>query len=498
MNTRVTVRTDSQNVSSSINFEKRIPSWIVWTQCACFAVLYAIWNYPLTNFLSDLCMIVGALLSTYILYINRGFFKTKQSIPFWLLILLLVWIVFHLLFLSNSFSLQLRELTSIWKRVSIAIIFALGLGIALMNTRPRMGYWTLFYFGMIMPMIIYFFKYYIEINSSDWGWAIPEYLKLHEFRVNSFYMYKVDYSSFIVPVVAISLGELMCNLRKNKIFIMTNLFYVLIISLCLYQFSLENIKNAVAYSMILISIFFILIFKIESVKLMSNYLKKKSPNSNLLNLILICLLGILLLIFLVKHIEQNQSWKSLLADSKVALKVDHFDHWKYWGAKGYPKNEMDNTVSASNYERIAWARVGLSLLWENPIGYGLAENSFGYFAKRNWPDSRLLQSHSGWLDLGLGIGVPGIFLLLSVFFIVVYRIIHIANVNIELNTQNEAAKDWAVRLSWVLGSIFLIWCTSEVSLKIYIITLFFWISLALGASISINKKTAAIDLFFNK
>lgn len=480
MNKEVSGCHDNRVDLSSHYLKNTIPSWIVWTQCICFAVLYGIWNYPLTNFLSDLCMIVGALLSVYILYINRDFFRTKQAIPFWLLVLLLVWIVFHFLFLSNSFTLQLRELTNIWKRVVIGIIFGLGFGIALANSKPKKGYWILFYMGMTMPALIFLSRYGLNIIATHYGSNLPEYFVLHSNRDSVFYMYKTDHSAFLLPTVAITLAQLSRNFLGGRIFTIANFIYCLVLMSVLTIFYLVDIKNGMAYSAILIFAFLFFTIRRSLAKLDRKNLQIESLKKSLVGLFAAFLLGFFLWTFLGHHIEKNPSWKSIWVDSQLAVQVDQIDAWKYWGGKGYPINEYGKSVARTNYERIAWGVIGLRLLQENPFGYGLAENSFGYLTKLKWPDSLLLQSHSGWLDLALGIGIPGVGLILTTLGLVLFGATKKKRLCIGFGSQDI----WCSRLLWVLWSLLLLWITSEISFKIYIIALLFWVAFGIGLMFS--------------
>jgi hypothetical protein len=476
MNIAVHSQSDQQPISSNQGVGKVIPAWIIWTQCVCFAILYSIWNYPLTNFLGDLCMIIGALLSVYILYINRSFFKTKQAIPFWLLICLLVWIVFHLVFLSNNYPLQLRELTSIWKRVVIAIIFALGFGMALVSSPSKKGYWVLFYLGMLMPALIFLAKYFLNTNAASWGVTVPEYLRLYTSHSESpFYMYKTDYVSFCLPALALSLAQLKQNLNDGRIYVVSTIVYIIGTLAIMCVFYLGNIKNGVVYSVILFLAFVALNLNAEFNKIFSRRSLGVTLKAWMLKLTLIIALPLAAFPIVNHHIEQNPSWKSLWADSKVAIQVDQIDAWKYWGAKGYPLNEDGVEVSGTNYDRIAWGVVGLRLLQQSPLGYGLAQDSFGYLVKRNWPDARLTQTHSGWLDLALGLGIPGIGLLLTAFLMVMR-----CTAKKAYKRKKNQQEIWSSSLIWVLWALLLLWCTSEISIKTHIIALLFWVSFGTG------------------
>ncbi len=149
--------------------EKSIPPWIIWSQCVCFFILYAVWGYPNTNFLTDLLIIIGALFSIYIFYLNHYLFKAKRLLPIWLMIMLIVWIIFHLFFLSNNFNLQLREFESIWKRVIIVTIFGLGFGVSIAQFQSLPRCLIIIYVGMTFPGLIYIFKYILRFYAIHYN-----------------------------------------------------------------------------------------------------------------------------------------------------------------------------------------------------------------------------------------------------------------------------------------------------------------------------------------
>jgi O-antigen ligase len=88
----------------------------------------------------------------------------------------------------------------------------------------------------------------------------------------------------------------------------------------------------------------------------------------------------------------------------------------------------------------------------------------------------MTQTHSGWIDLTLGIGITGIGLILGALGLVMYWIIK----NSDKNGARSLQAIWSSRLFWVLWALLLLWCTSEISLKIHIIALMFWISFSAG------------------
>lgn len=97
--------------------------------------------------------------------------------------------------------------------------------------------------------------------------------------------------------------------------------------------------------------------------------------------------------------------------------------WDYQSTKAwlrtepYPKMSTGEIVDASAYERIAWIHSGLDLIVAKPMGYGFSRNAFSLALTETGHSNRVGHSHSGFIDLGLGLGVPGILLWLVFCFL---------------------------------------------------------------------------------
>jgi hypothetical protein len=134
---------------------------------------------------------------------------------------------------------------------------------------------------------------------------------------------------------------------------------------------------------------------------------------------LIAVILILSLYGIEKHIQSNSMWKSLVADTKVSIDIDHYDAWKNTVSNPpLPINQYGVAVSSGIYARAAWFAAGVRLLSENPQGFGLIHHSFGWLALAKWPDfyqpigTLRGATHSGWMDMALGVGIPGLLLVL--------------------------------------------------------------------------------------
>jgi hypothetical protein len=441
---------------------------MVQVQLVLFAILYAVWILPETIFIRHVCLIVGAVLGLYEIIHFRALLVKKSALPVWLLLGLFAWAIFHLLFLSSNFELQLHEFKTIWKRTALGAIFALGLGLALarVGTQKLKAYWPLLYLGLMMPTLIYILKYILTHHGQVWALYIPEYLRLQG-GASIFYIAKTSYVCFCLPTLAVALGQLHLNIRNHIWLSWSNAVYVLSIPAIFFVFYGENIKNGVIYGTLLLVIFTTLL-------LLSNFKqhwKKK--------VLFISTALVLVAMFLVNHVQKNESWKTLVADAHIALDTDSYDHWKLSGAKGYPNNELGKIVSVTNYERMAWGKIALSLVPDNPLGYGLIEESFGKLTKQKWPESSLRQSHSGWLDFALGMGIPGLTLVWAAI-LGAYMLMG--------RGSHGAMTPWVNACQWILFASYMMWFTTEISQRVFFDVLILWIAFSAGLAAALSSE----------
>ena len=446
----------------------QIPVWLIFFQCFTFVILYSVWILPEIAAWRNTSLVIGATLGLYMSYQYRSLLLSKQALPIWLIGMLFIWASFHLLFLSQNPAVQLIEFKGIWKRAFLAAIFALGLGLSIANNTERIQKWAwpLIYLGLLMPTLIYLLKWTLTTyGQSIFGLeSVPLFLKVYP-GSQLFYVPKTDYVVFCLPTLAVALGQILTLLQDRKIKWVQLLIYgasTIAVSLVFYG---QNIKNGFAYEALLFILFLLMIVKATK--------RKWTPIKA--GILVIILIGVGFVGH--RHIQQNDSWATFATDAKIAAQLDCYQEWKFNGEKGYPINELGKTVSITNYDRIAWGLVGMSLFQENLWGYGLIENSFGPLVNKKWPESsvHLSHAHSGWLDLALGLGLPGIVLVLTALALA-------------LKLTANVTTPWNSLGRWVLLSTLLLWCTTEVSNNGNFDPLLFWIILTASLALKANPK----------
>lgn len=449
---------------------KPVPHVLVLTLCTLFAVLWGVWILPNTVFIRHFCLIVGALLSLYIIWPRRALLLTKQATPIWLIIFLLIWVTFHLFFIGHDYVRQLEEYTKIWKKIAISVPFALGLGLALgsqlSNPKNTQKYWAIIYLGFLLPMVIYFVKWIAALYIPRYGYTIPQFLILSPDALrNAWAIPRAFYVFFCLPALAIGLGQMIHSIQVKQFRLMSSVGYLLAIPLTLLMFHIERDRLGIAYGLILIvaAILFGFLPMLKS--------RQISWKAGLILLALLLISGYIA----TKAIQTHPLWKPLMADAKVAVQVDRFDHWKNRN-KGYPINELGTIPSDSNYSRIAWAIAGSRLLIDEPLGYGLMSLSFAALGKEKWPDSDLSWTHSAWLDFALGYGLPGLFLLVGAAALA-YR------------NSRYLSYPWRALGCWGIPSACLVMLAKEVSSETVINALIFLIVL-IAATAMVRSVTA--------
>lgn len=438
--------------------------------CTLFAVLWGVWVLPNTVFIRHFCLIVGACLGLYVIWPRRALLYTKQATPIWFVLLLILWVSFHLFFIGHDYGRQLEEYTKIWKKIALSVPFALGLGLALgsqlSNPKNIQKYWAIIYLGFLLPMIIYFVKWTAALYLPRYGYTIPQFLILSPDHLNNpWAIPRAFYVFFCLPALAIALGQMIYSIQTKQFKLRSSIAYLLAIPFTLLIFYVEGDRLGIAYGLILIAaaIFFGFLSMLKR--------RQISWKAGAILLALLLVSGYIA----TKAIQSNPQWKPLIADAKVAVQVDRFDHWKN-RSKGYPANELGTIPSDSNYSRIAWAIVGSRLIMEEPLGYGLMSLSFAALGKERWSDSDLSWTHSAWLDFALGYGLPGLFLLAGAAALA-YR------------NSRCLGHPWRALGCWAIPSACLVMLAKEVSSEAIINALVFVIVLVSAISMSRPYKT---------
>lgn len=441
------------------------PHRLVLALCWLFAILYGVWMLPDTVFVRHFCMVTGSILSLYVIYPRRYWLLKRQALPIWLIVTLLIWVTVHLFFFGHDFERQLDEYTGIWKKVAVSSVFAIGLGFALMSQAKDQlktkQYWKIIYFGLLLPLVVYYGKYLITRYAPQFGYIVPKYLiYTPDAMGNPLGIARAFYVFYCLPAFAIALGVIARSIHEKQFTFAGNAVYFAALPLTLLIFYIEGDRLGTAFGLLLV------LFSVVAVFMPLAFKQVMGWNAALALLICLLISGTIV----TKAVQSNSQWQTLIADAKLAIQVDRYDAWKYNRVThpGYPINEMGIPASDSNYMRIAWAIIGTRLLIEEPLGYGLLSLSFGELSREKWPDAETSWSHSAWLDFALGYGVPGLFLLLFATGLV-------------WRSSKSLPQPWSLFGSLAIPITCLVMVTKEISSEV-IVNTFIFLAVWLAAS----------------
>lgn len=155
----------------------------------------------------------------------------------------------------------------------------------------------------------------------------------------------------------------------------------------------------------------------------------QSRNSTLVNLMIV---GVAALLIIVnrKHVHRAGMMAIFVLTFIGAASLNFDSRWEgfresasigwtspslYWltnDAAQRPTLPTGANLEESAYARVAWARQATIMIGEHPLGIGFGHDSFGRGIAAKYGVKGWGSSHSGWLDFALGVGLPGLLLLI--------------------------------------------------------------------------------------
>ncbi len=134
-------------------------------------------------------------------------------------------------------------------------------------------------------------------------------------------------------------------------------------------------------------------------------------------------LAVMLAGFAYASYRADPRWKPFGESVAIGWDIDAHKEWLDAGQGPYPTRADGTTVDPSAYVRVAYIRAGLREIARHPLGVGYGRNAFGHSLRQTLP-TRLGHAHSGFIDLGVGGGIPALALWLAwiaALFVVAWR-----------------------------------------------------------------------------
>jgi O-Antigen ligase len=426
-------------------------------------MLMVIWPLPDTMALRNLLLLSGTGLGLWLIYQSRSVFMQRDAWPIWLLLLFFIWILVQFFFVTNQSNEHLSELGGVWLRTLTSAITGAAAGLATLaisNRRNKIAT-TLLLAGLCATSVLYLITYLAFCVKQGVWIAPPFFLPNYRGKPPIVVFVGLALIAYYLKVVEAAMQGAWGKLAAWGVLVLLSLF----------DFVFVGTKNG------------ILIFAVTTVVFLFLYARKRrlQVRQRTSLRIMVGLFAIAIIPAFFYHVEQNAAWKDIVPNVVTAWDIDTNQQWKQWeGQVPLPTNQNGQTVDGSTYARVAWAHAGLRLIKENLLGYGLLHHSFGALAIQKWEDfhkpSGITRgaTHSAWIDLTLGVGVPGLCIIFTSMFAAFYR-------------SRRDVGFWRNYALWSVLTLLLIFLIEEVASDLYVEFLFFLIAFFLSKTLHVNK-----------
>jgi hypothetical protein len=409
----------------------KVYDWAIYTL---LFVLIPVWSIPHTMAIRN---IAAGLLLILVIVRNRDwltFLKESKA-----LILFCIYLIFYLAFISTDFLETAKNINSEWLKFILYSLVGGSIGMWFANHSKN----KLFFFlglSFSAPLLIHLSLFTIEslnTQSIPWGYA----------------------------GLSLSHGDLGYSALQGIIF------------LSVYLFFLSSTKLDKSYSLLLIILMVIsvilarsrggLIFAIFSFTIVSlSFILTTDRLCKRKKITTIVLMTLSLIIFAkITASTFSDRWQNLDLKVSIGLMGNALDiHCK--GADGIRNEllikgvriteEIEDTLSdalTGTAARITTARAGISLLQNNPFGFNASR--YGYQIGINKvckPISEMSNTHNGWIDTALAIGVLGAFIFLIIYLTNIISALKVLSSSLKQD-KSVACALFATSLVWLIRNI---------------------------------------------
>ena len=357
---------------------------------------------PHTIAIRNILALLLLLVTVYMVVKHKSYkdFTMEPALKRVLILLgvLTLWIYFVAFFISDETHWSLGEIKSQW--LTPLLYFATFAMLGVYATSRKAETWKNIYallflmlFVHVLYIDLYELQYYVMHKS-----IITRVSGLTEGPA-------ADKANYITNVLlSFILAEVIYRFRVGKKLLNVSHFVlILILILTLMSSAFEAMRNGV------IAIIFLGITSI----IFAFYGNKRFAKKTKWLISLAILVSIA--IPAAYNLKHDSRWATLKETIPIALDTAHHKAWMDHRRYPYPKLSNGQMVSGSNYERVAWMYEGSKLILEHPFGAGYGRNIFGHMIEKKYHEKKRTvgHSHSGLIDMGIGVGIPGIVLWLA-------------------------------------------------------------------------------------
>ena len=432
---------------------------IYWALSSIFicTILYLIWPTAHTIALRKLLLVLSAFVGLILWHRSEDRYVILKSPWLIFLGLLLAWVIFHAAFISRNGNEAWREFSGQWFPAYVAVFAGIGLALAGRSINTHVFKIYLLAVLATQPTIILITSIYnsIQIGHLDIGFKIG--FLWTDLKPS------LTFSSDMFAALACAkfLDSFELDRHSAKKYV-----WLLPIALAMSVAIFTETKN----SILLLSLCIMIMLVVLGFKL-------KFKQS--LGLFAGAALIVAIAIYAMRTVPTlSHQWDSLASDIKVAVNVDEQNNWIDFYKLGLPKNDLGEEVSETVYLRIAYQKIGLRTILENPWGYGVTRKAFERLVQQKYPEASIANAHNGYINLASAVGFPGLILFVLVI-ISIYRQLY------------QSGSEWAHPAAWIIGIYVIHWMIDPIERDHFFQSYLFVIALLL--TLTLNNTSQKID-----
>ena len=438
-------------------------------------ILLVVWALPHTIAARNIALFTGAGAGIGWMLLIRPSLSWKAYWPSICLLLVPLWVLFHWYCISTLKDLQWQELTSTWLRTSAGVVLGSVAGI-MISMQPRRILWIVLLIALLpmITFILYVHQIYLQHN-----WVLNA-LFYGAFKS------KFAAAYFVLCQVLAGFSLIYYAIQGPS---MRSRAWTLVFGIALVLTGIADFIAVRALNGILVSSLGVIFCLIALVY--HNLIQAPGQNRSGAERAKIMAYG-LLVIFIVSAglyafwaYDHRYEGKltHLVGDIQIATQIDKNQTWVADGSQmPDPIDSSGRPINVSTYWRISWFIKGIQFIQENPLGNGISHMAFGHYMRALYPNSKVIMTHSAWIDYTLGLGVPGLLLMWLAIWGVIRRsfcyqspsIIGNLPIAIDQISFKQLVPSIAI---WLVIGVFCFWFIGEVSEREYIEHYFFLIAL---------------------
>ncbi len=390
-------------------------SALLWTGRVLLALLFAVWPVAHTISLRDLLLVLTLALFGYLAWAARPMAGWRDlKWPAGLYLALTVWMVVVAFFISTETAWSLDEIRGQWLKGALALL----LGGCTAYAFGRAGWLTrglMVLFGVLLLHALYVDAVAIKGLVEAWFdptrlTSLPRHVGIHPGS---------EEYGYLTLLRSYEWDQLMATDGPDKSNVLSNLLLYFLLAEILFRAGFRRrclpYENNVLAAVLLAVVFSIYIERARNgileiifvLLLFGSLLFAVHRRRFSKRAVAVGLFLVLLIPTMTGYVsfKTDPRWQSLWQTVPIALDTRTHTAWLDLNSP-LPRLPDGKLVNRSNYMRIARLKGGMELALERPWGVGYGRNAFGHAVMKKYGIAAS-HSHSGFVDMAIGIGLPG-------------------------------------------------------------------------------------------